>query len=189
MSQITIRETGPYEDRRFSIEVNGTSHGPYSLDQRNDLVRDTKLFLERARPKMVRLEVDGGIKPHFAMALIDAGVTVPDPCDEEVPYDPDLDEATLVAMAAETLLNGELDELPGEIDGKPVIRVTYDEGVMSFVVGDPIEDVAAYFEDITAAILDAKEIVARHKADGHAVILVVSDIAQAFQDQVRKDSH
>lgn len=189
MSQITIRETGPYEDQRFSIEVNGTSQGLYSLDQRTELVRDTKLFLERDRPKMVRLEVNGDIKPHIAMALIDAGVTVPDPCDEEVAYDPDMDEATLVAMAAETLFNGELDELPDEIDGKPVIGITYDEGVMSFVVGDPIEDEAAYFEDITAAILHAEEIVADHKADGHAVILVLSDIAQAFQDQTKKDSH
>lgn len=189
MSQITIRETGPYEDRQFSIEVNGTLHGPYRLDQRTELVRDTKLFFERDRPKMVRLEVDGDIKPHIAMALIDAGVTVPDPCDEDIPYEPDMDEATLIAMAEETLLSGALDELPDEIDGKTVIGVTYDDGVMSFVVGDPIEDVAAYFEDVTAAILHAEEIVAAHKAEGRSAMLVVSDIAQAFQDQARKDSH
>ena len=85
MSQITIRETSPYEDRRFSIEVNGTSYGPYSLNQRTELVRDTKLFFERDKPKMDRLEVDGDIKPHLAMALIDAGVKAQDPCDEEVP--------------------------------------------------------------------------------------------------------
>lgn len=100
-----------------------------------------------------------------------------------------MDEATLVAMAAETLLNGGHDELPDEIADEPVIGVTYDEGVMSFVAGDPIEDVAAYFEDITAAILHAEEIIVGHKADGRNAILVVSDMAQAFQDHARKDSH
>lgn len=138
---------------------------------------------------MVRLEVDGDIKPHIAMALIDAGVTVPDPCDEEIPYEPDMDKTTLIAMAAETFLNAELHELPDEINGETIIGITYDDGVMSFVVGDPIEDMAAYFEDITAAILHAEEVVAAHKAEGRSAMLVVSDIAQAFQDQARKDSH
>ena len=79
MSEIVIRESGPYAIRKLAIEVNGTLCGEYTLDQRTDLVDAAKLFFERDQPKMIRRDVDGDIKPHLAMALIDAGVVVPDP--------------------------------------------------------------------------------------------------------------
>lgn len=189
MSKIVIRESGPYANRKLAIEVNGTLHGEYTLDQRADLVNAAKLFFEREKPKMVRLDVDGDIKPHIAMALIDAGVTVPDPWNEDEPYHPEADEEAMLAAAIETHLTADLNELPDEIDGKPVICVTYDEGVMSFVVGDPIDDVAAHFEDVTEAVLHATTLVADHETDGRNVTLVVSDLVQAFQGQAKGQTH
>lgn len=138
---------------------------------------------------MIRLDVDGDIKPHLAMALIDAGVVVPDPGNEDEPYDPEADEEAMIAAVIESHLAAELDELPDEIDGKTVIGITYDEGVMSFVVGDPIDDVAAHFEDVTEAVLHATTLVADHEADGRNVILVVSDLARAFQDHAKGQAH
>ena len=181
MSEIVIRESGPYANRKLAIEVNGMSHGEYTLDQRAELVNAAKLFFERDKPKMVLMDVDGDIKPHLAMALIDAVVVVPDPWNEDEPYDSEADEEAMIAAAIETHLTAELDELPEEIDGDTVIGVTYDDGVISFVVGDPIDDVAAYFEDVTEAVLHATTLVADHEADGHDEILVVSDLVQSFQ--------
>ena len=189
MSEIVIRESGPYANRNLAIEVNGTLHGEYTLDQRADLVNAAKLFFERDKPKMIRLDVDGDIKPHLAMALIDAGVVFPDPWNEEEPYDPKADEAAMLAAAIEAHLTAELDELPDEIDGKTVIGITYDEGVMSFMVGDPIEDMVAYLENVTEAVLHATKLVADHEADGRNVILVVSDLARAFQDHAKGQAH
>lgn len=138
---------------------------------------------------MIRLDVDRDIKPHLAMALIDAGVAVPDSRNKDEPYDPKADEAAMLAAAIESHLTAELDELPDEIEGKTVIGITYDEGVMSFIVGDTIDDVAACFEDVTEAVLHATTLVADHEADGHDVILVVSDLVQSFQGQAKGQAH
>lgn len=51
MSEIVIHESGPYANRKFAIEVNGTLHGEYTLDQRADLVNAAKLFFERDKPR------------------------------------------------------------------------------------------------------------------------------------------
>jgi hypothetical protein len=123
------------------------------------------------------------------MALIDAGVVVPDPRNEDEPYAPKADEAAILAAAIETHLTAELDELPDEIDGMTVIGITYDEGVMSIVVGDPIDDIAAYFEDVTEAVIHATTLVADHEAEGSSVILVVSDLVRAFQDNEMGQAH
>ena len=189
MSEIVIRESGPFANRKLAIEVNGALHGEYALDQPADLVNVAKLFFERDKPKMIRLDVEGDIKPHLAMALIDADVVVPDPWSEDEPYDPKADQAAMLAAAIETHLAAELDELHDEIDGKTVIGITYDEGVMSFVVGDPIEDMAAYFENVTEAVLHATTLVVDHEADGRNVILVVSDLARALQDHAKGQAH
>lgn len=38
MSEIVIRESGPYANRKLAIEVNGTLDGEYTHDQRVDPV-------------------------------------------------------------------------------------------------------------------------------------------------------
>ena len=111
MSEIVIRESGPFANRKLAIEVNGALHGEYALDQPADLVNVAKLFFERDKPKMIRLNVDGDITPHLAMALIDAGVVVPDPWYEDERYDPKAEEAAMLAAAIES---HQLDELPDD---------------------------------------------------------------------------
>lgn len=58
MSEIVIRESGPYANRKLAIEVNGGLYGEYTLDRRADLVTAVRLFFERDEHKMLRL--DGG---------------------------------------------------------------------------------------------------------------------------------
>lgn len=171
MTEITVRKVA---DRRLSLDVDGESVMERDFDDLADLAAEAKRLLDSTDATLIRISAEGDIAPHIGMALLGAGAIVPDPWDEELPFDPD----EKLAIGRDFAASGEDgDALPDEIDGAAVIGVTFDG--FDFVVGDPIEDEESHFRKGADALEYAGAVVANHGAEGKRVVLVVSELAQA----------
>lgn len=178
MTEIIVREIS---DLQLSLEVDGKSVMERSFDDMEDMVAEAKRLFETTDATMIGIKAGGDIALHIGLTLMEAGVVVPDPWDENLPFDPD--EPLTVPTPDPNLITGEASDLPDEIDGAAVIGVTFE---MGFVVGDPIEDEETHFGTGADALLYAQEVVAGHQAEGRKVVLVVSPLAQVAMDADRQ---